>query len=181
MDETPRCARHPDVVTRLRCSSCEDSICPQCSRDAAVGYHCPDCAQARNDRAQAAGARIAAARGGRVATDNGGHLGALLTARVLVAGLFAAGLGGLLLGPVLARGAFFLLSSGAIGWVVARAVLWAADETVTPFVRAVALTLAGFTVAVGFATASGSTASAGLTLLAYPAAVWGGWLVVRSR
>lgn len=38
------CYRHPDRPTRLACSTCGRPICVECSRDAAVGQKCPDCA-----------------------------------------------------------------------------------------------------------------------------------------
>lgn len=53
------CYRHPDRVTRLSCTECGRPICVECSRDAAVGQKCPECAapqgrgqfiQARNIR-----------------------------------------------------------------------------------------------------------------------------------
>lgn len=94
-------------------------------------------------------------------------------------GAAASVVGGLLLGPVLAGGAFFLISAGVMGWLVARSVYWAAEERSTPFVRAAALTLAGLTVAVGLVSAN--VAVDGIALLAYPAALWGGWIVVRQR
>jgi hypothetical protein len=87
----------------------------------------------------------------------------------------------LVLAPVLQGGFLFLLSSGAVGWGVARAVYWGSRERDQPFVRAVAMTLAGFTVAIALAVAGFSTAPPGLTFLAYPAAVYGGWIVVRGR
>lgn len=37
------CVRHPDRVTGLRCSRCERPACPDCLREAAVGYQCVDC------------------------------------------------------------------------------------------------------------------------------------------
>jgi membrane associated rhomboid family serine protease len=37
------CYRHPDRPTRLACSECGRSICPECSRDAVVGQKCPEC------------------------------------------------------------------------------------------------------------------------------------------
>lgn len=40
------CYRHPDRATALRCSRCGHYICTDCVRDAAVGQHCVDCAQA---------------------------------------------------------------------------------------------------------------------------------------
>lgn len=35
--------RHPDRPTRLRCTRCDRPACPDCLRDASVGYHCVDC------------------------------------------------------------------------------------------------------------------------------------------
>lgn len=37
------CYRHPGRVTRLRCSSCDQPICVDCSHDASVGQKCPRC------------------------------------------------------------------------------------------------------------------------------------------
>jgi hypothetical protein len=102
-------------------------------------------------------------------------------ARGTVAGVLAAVLGGLLLGPILTGGTFFLISSGVIGWGVARAVYWATQERSSPYLRAIALTAAGFSVAVGLVTAGANAAPAGLGFLAYPAAMYGGWIVVRQR
>lgn len=35
--------RHPDRLTGLRCVRCERPACPECLREAAVGYQCVDC------------------------------------------------------------------------------------------------------------------------------------------
>jgi hypothetical protein len=159
--------------------------------EAAVGYTCPDCAQA--DRG-----------GAEPKVEGGGALGRLFGSvgsssrptpppssadrlptvtglRGTVAGLLAAVLGGLLLGPILTGGTFFLISSGVIGWGVARAVFWATQERSSPYLRAIALTAAGFSVAIGLVTAGANAAPAGLGFLAYPAAMYGGWIVVRQR
>ena len=40
------CVRHPDRATRLACSRCGRPACPDCLREASVGYHCVDCVAA---------------------------------------------------------------------------------------------------------------------------------------
>ena len=39
----PVCPRHPDRPTGLRCARCDRPACPECLREAPVGYHCVDC------------------------------------------------------------------------------------------------------------------------------------------
>jgi hypothetical protein len=203
----PTCPRHPDVETRLACSACATPICPDCGHEAVIGYRCPDCArpgagdipsptaaERPSTRRRGGGLRpVGGARTGARGTGGrrqgtrpgGGHDGTRLPltigARASVVGLTAAAAGGLVLGPVLSQGMLFLLSSGVIGWLVARAVFWAAEERSSPFLRAMALTCAGFAVAVGLVVASASAAPAGARLLAYPAAIYGGWILVRQR
>ncbi len=63
----PTCYRHPDRETWIRCQRCEKPICPDCMRDAAVGFHCPDCVKeankgSRQNRAMYGGERSADAR-----------------------------------------------------------------------------------------------------------------------
>jgi len=39
----PTCYRHPGRESHIRCQRCGRPICPDCMRDAAVGFHCPEC------------------------------------------------------------------------------------------------------------------------------------------
>ncbi|TIC89089.1 rhomboid family intramembrane serine protease [Nocardioides sp. GY 10113] len=39
----PTCYRHPDRESYIRCQRCGQPICPDCMREAAVGFQCPSC------------------------------------------------------------------------------------------------------------------------------------------
>ena len=41
----PRCYRHTDRETYIHCQRCGRAICPDCMRQAAVGFHCPECVE----------------------------------------------------------------------------------------------------------------------------------------
>ena len=58
------CHVHPDREAHIRCQRCERTICPDCMRPAAVGFHCPSCVKAgarsvRRPRAPYGGRRSA--------------------------------------------------------------------------------------------------------------------------
>ena len=173
--------------------ACATPICPGCGREAAVGYKCPDCARHLDGTFGDRGGTGAGTLLGRFSSRGTGPspapspptagegLTPALVARALAYGLGAAVVGGLVLSVVLQGGFLLLVSAGAIGWAVARAVYLGTGEVDSPFVRAVAMTLAGFTVAIALAAAGFATAPPGLLFLAYPAAVYGGWIVVRGR
>lgn len=40
--DQPRCYRHPNREALVRCTRCDRPICPECMREASVGFHCPD-------------------------------------------------------------------------------------------------------------------------------------------
>lgn len=41
--DQPVCVRHPGRATGLRCARCDRPSCPECLREASVGFHCVDC------------------------------------------------------------------------------------------------------------------------------------------
>ncbi len=173
------------MSTRLRCSACETPICPDCAHEAAVGYKCPACAAADAgvpERSVAAGllAGTRGPAGARPDTPSEGELPRPVLLRAAAVGAGAALAGGLLMVPILLGGTLLLISSGVIGWGVARAVYWATAERNSRIVRGLALGLAGSTVLLAILV-GGARELTGLEALALPAAVYGGWIVVRQR
>ncbi|MFU8839537.1 MAG: hypothetical protein ACNA8R_02315 [Nitriliruptoraceae bacterium] len=158
-----------------------------------MGYKCPACARhldaTTSTRPRSGGGALerlvgranASRRPSTPSGAAGDRLPLAIGLRATLVGFAAVVGGGLVLAPVLQGGFLFLLSSGAIGWAVARAVYWGSTEVDSPYLRAIAMTFAGFSVAVALAVAGIGTAPAGLLFLAYPAAVYGGWIVVRGR
>lgn len=70
----PTCYRHSDRETWIRCQRCERPICPDCMREASVGFQCPDCvAEGRRTVRQAR-----TAYGGQISANPG------LTSLVLI-------------------------------------------------------------------------------------------------
>ncbi|MFE4590696.1 rhomboid family intramembrane serine protease [Streptomyces laurentii] len=66
----PRCSRHPDVETGIRCTRCEKPICPTCMIPASVGFQCPDCVRGGSGTGHAPSAnQPKTLTGGRLRTD----------------------------------------------------------------------------------------------------------------
>ena len=70
----PTCYRHPDRETYISCQRCGRPICPDCMRDAAVGFQCPHCV--------AEGAK--STRSGRAAYGGRRSADPTLTSKVLI-------------------------------------------------------------------------------------------------
>lgn len=136
----PRCVNHPDVETRLACSSCGDPICTSCMRQSAVGQKCPRCAQVpRSARALGKPIHYVKAAG---------------------AGFGAAVVGGLVLFQLLRQMPFGrIILSAFLGFAIGRAVGWGAQrQQHRPFE----------VMAVGFGIVGALLASGGLARLDNP-------------
>ncbi|MFB7710222.1 rhomboid family intramembrane serine protease [Streptomyces sp. NPDC056105] len=66
----PRCYRHPDRETGIRCTRCDKPICPDCMVSASVGFQCPDCVRGGSGTGQGpAASRPKTITGGTIAAD----------------------------------------------------------------------------------------------------------------
>lgn len=54
----PTCYRHPGRETYIRCQRCDRNICPDCQRQAAVGFQCPECVKQGSQDVPAARTRF---------------------------------------------------------------------------------------------------------------------------
>jgi membrane associated rhomboid family serine protease len=50
----PTCFKHSRRETQVRCSRCDRFICPDCMREAPVGFRCPECVRNENKNVRAA-------------------------------------------------------------------------------------------------------------------------------
>lgn len=149
------CVNHPDVETRIACSTCGDPICTKCMQTAAVGQKCPRCA--RMPRAARALGRPE-------------HY-----VRAIGGGIAAAFVGGVVYAQLLATVRFGSVIMGALlGFALGRVVRWGSrGQSQQPF-QGIAMGLAALAVAVGFFVvfATPLPLGGGLLILAYPAAIW---------
>ena len=83
-----QCYRHPGREANIRCQRCSRPICPDCMRDAAVGFQCPECVKE--------GAKTT--RSGRTAYGGLRSANPALTSQVLIALNVAVWLGVLVTG-----------------------------------------------------------------------------------
>lgn len=159
MPEPSACINHPNVATRLSCTSCDRPICVRCAQSAAVGQKCPDCARMPR-RARGRGKPI--------------HY-----VRAVASGLASAIAAGVVFVQLLATLRFGgLILAGVAGWAVGRAVSWGAQKQAQPPFPAIAAACAVAGLAVGLAVFTGDPFPRSPYLwLAYPVA---GWLAHRS-
>ena len=88
-DAAPRCYRHPDRETYVRCQRCNRPICPECQIPAAVGVQCPDDVREGNRSVRQARTTL----GGVVRGAGTPVTIAILAVTVLVSGLDLFGMG----------------------------------------------------------------------------------------
>lgn len=80
MSDAQVCHRHPEREAYIACQRCERPICPECMREAAVGFQCPSCV-AQGQKAVRQPRTLA---GGRVPVNAGSVSTVLIAVNVAV-------------------------------------------------------------------------------------------------
>lgn len=75
MPGAPVCYRHPKREAHIRCQRCGRTICPDCMRQASVGFQCPECVKEGTRATRSGRATYGGRRSGRPA----------LTSQILIA------------------------------------------------------------------------------------------------
>jgi membrane associated rhomboid family serine protease len=111
VDQIQTCYKHPDRRAGVVCQRCDRRICPDCMRQASVGFHCPECTKS--------GAQKVIRGPGALATRPYATQGIIgINVAVYLAGLGSSGPGGLeargaLNGPAVAAGEWYrIITSG---------------------------------------------------------------------
>lgn len=81
---TPVCYRHPGREANIRCQRCGRPICPDCMRDAAVGFQCPSCVNEGRKTTRQAVAPYGGSRSANPALTSFGLIGINVFVWVLV-------------------------------------------------------------------------------------------------
>ncbi|MGW7572727.1 rhomboid family intramembrane serine protease [Streptomyces sp. NPDC054765] len=68
-DGLPGCYRHPDRPTGIRCTRCDQPICPECMVSASVGFQCPDCVRGSGSGHAPRASAPRTIAGGTIASD----------------------------------------------------------------------------------------------------------------
>ncbi len=76
----PHCYRHPDRETYISCQRCGRPICPDCMRQASVGFQCPECVREASSQSR----QVRTSFGGRVTDGSNAVTVGLIAANALI-------------------------------------------------------------------------------------------------